>query len=200
MLFNYKAITNIGEKKEGEIESVSKDLAITAIQRRGLIVVSIKEEGEKKSFLQLSFFDNVPMKDIVIMSRQISTLFGAQVSALKVFNLLTENTTNKLLSKTLSHITEDIQAGTSISGALAKYPAIFSDFYVNMVKVGEESGKLNETFSYLADYLDRQYQLTSKTKNALIYPGFVIGIFFTVMTLMFVFIIPKLSGIIKESG
>ena len=69
-----------------------------------------------------------------------------------------------------------------------------------MVKSGEESGKLTQTFSYLADYLDRQYQLTSKTKNALIYPSFVIGVFFVVMTLMFVFIVPRLEGIIKDSG
>ncbi len=69
-----------------------------------------------------------------------------------------------------------------------------------MVRAGEESGKLTQTFSYLADYLDRQYQLTSKTKNALIYPAFVIGVFIVVMLLMFVFIIPKLSDIIRESG
>ncbi len=200
MLFNYQAVTNTGEKKEGEIDSMSKDLAISALQRRGLIVVSIKEQGEKKSLFKMSFFEKVPMKDVVIMSRQISTLFGAQVSALKAFNLIAENTTNPMLARTLNHVSEDIQAGTSISNALGKYPSVFSDFYVNMVKVGEESGKLNETFSYLADYLDRQYQLTSKTKNALIYPGFVIGIFFTVMVLMFVFIIPKLSAIIQESG
>jgi len=69
-----------------------------------------------------------------------------------------------------------------------------------MVKAGEESGKLTQSFSYLADYLDRQYQLTSKTKNALIYPGFVIGVFFVVMVMMFTFIVPKLAAIIKESN
>ena len=69
-----------------------------------------------------------------------------------------------------------------------------------MVKTGEESGKLNEVFNYLADYLDRQYALISKTKNALIYPAFVIAVFIAVMVLMFVLVIPKLSGIILESG
>jgi len=200
MLFFYKAISNTGEPKEGSIESISKDQAIGALQRRGLVVISVKEESENKSLLQTSIFDKVPMKDIVIMSRQISTLFESQVPALKAFSLLAENTTNKLLQNTLNRITEDIQAGTSISGALAKHPKIFSDFYVNMIRVGEESGKLNETFLYLADYLDRQYQLSSKTKNALIYPAFVIGIFVMVMILMFTYIIPKLSVIIKESG
>jgi len=200
MLFNYQSVTNTGEKKDGKIEAINVDLAIGALQRKGLIVVSIIESGEKKSFFNLTLFENVPMKDIVIMSRQISILFEAQVSALKAFNLLAANTENKLLAKTLTIVADDIQAGNSISSSIDKYPLIFSDFYVNMIKAGEESGQLSQTFSYLADYLDRQYALTSKTKNALIYPAFVIGIFVIVMTLMFVFVIPKLGEIIKESG
>jgi type IV pilus assembly protein PilC len=140
------------------------------------------------------------MKDIVIMSRQISTLFEAQVSALKAFNLLATNTENESLVKILNNISDDVSSGLSISMSLAKYPEVFSAFYVNMVKSGEESGKLTQIFSYLADYLDRQYQLTSKTKNALIYPAFVMGVFVLVMTMMFVFIVPRLKDIITQSG
>ncbi len=201
MLFTYDAITSTGEKKKGTVDASSKDLAIAAIQRRGLIVLSVAEEGAKKGWQSITFFDKgVPMKDVVIMSRQISTLFEAQVSALKAFNLLATNTENPNLVKILNTVSEDISSGVSISGALAKHPQVFSDFYVNMVKSGEESGKLTQVFAYLAEYLDRQYQLTSKTKNALIYPAFVIGVFILVMTLMFVFIVPRLAVIIKESG
>lgn len=201
MLFKYESITNIGEKKIGTVEASSKDSAIAALQRRGLIVSSIEEEGVKNGILHLSFLEKkVKLKDIVIMSRQISTLFEAQVSALKAFNLLASNTGNPALVKILNTISSDIQAGVSISEALSRHPDAFSIFYINMVKAGEESGKLTQTFSYLADYLDRQYQLTSKTKNALIYPAFVIGVFLIVMILMFTFIVPKLSAIIKDSG
>ncbi|MFA6386427.1 MAG: type II secretion system F family protein [Candidatus Paceibacterota bacterium] len=201
MLFNYESITNTGEKKVGSIDASSKDSAISALQRRGLIVSSIKEEGIKNGIFHTSFFQKrIKMKDVVIMSRQISTLFEAQVSALKAFNLLASNTENPALVKILNTISADIESGVSISEALARHPDIFSVFYVNMVKAGEESGKLTQTFSYLAEYLDRQYQLTSKTKNALIYPSFVIGVFLIVMVLMFVFIVPKLAAIIKDSG
>jgi len=202
MLFNYEAITNSGEKKAGSVDAGSKDLAITAIQRRGYIVSSIKENVEKKGIFNFSFFGKkkIPMKDIVIMSRQMSTLFESQVSALKAFNLLAENTSNKELSNILNEVAEDIKSGVYISVALSKHGEAFSEFYVNMVKAGEESGKLTQVFSYLADYLDRQYQLTSKTKNALIYPGFVVGVFFVVIIAMFTFIVPKLATIIKESG
>lgn len=202
MLFIYEAITNTGEKKIGSVEAGSKDLAIEAIQRRGYIISSIKEGSLNKSVFDFSFLKkkSIPMKDIVIMSRQMSTLFESQVSALKAFNLLSENTSNKNLSIILSEVSEDIKGGVYISVALSKHPNAFSEFYVNMIKSGEESGKLTQSFSYLADYLDRQYQLTSKTKNALIYPGFVIGVFALVMVMMFTFIVPKLAAIIKESG
>ena len=180
MLFNYKALDNEGINKEGEIDAPTRDMAISGLQRRGLVVISIKDEKESKSIFQISLFEKVKTKDVVILSRQIATLFEAQVSALKAFTMLASNTENKLLGKKLLQIGDDLQAGVSISGALAKHPDVFSDFYVNMVKVGEETGKLNQTFLHLADYLDRQYALTSKTRNALIYPAFVIGTFFVV--------------------
>jgi type IV pilus assembly protein PilC len=200
MLFKYKAIDTTGANKEGEIDAPTRDIAISGLQRRGLVVISIKEEGEKKSILKLSFFDKVKPKDVVILSRQIATLFDAQVSALKAFTMLAVNTENRLLGNKLTQIGDDLQSGVSISDALSHHPDIFSDFYINMVKVGEETGKLNQTFLHLADYLDRQYSLTSKTRNALIYPVFVIVTFFVVMTLMFTIVIPKLSSIILDSG
>jgi type IV pilus assembly protein PilC len=199
MLFKYKTVDTTGASKEGNIEAVNKDLAISALQRRGLIVVSIKGEDEKK-LLDRNIFEHIPLKDIVIMSRQIATLFEAQVSALKAFSLLAGNTENPLLAKLLNQVVDDVQAGFPISGALAKHPDAFSTFYVNMVKAGEESGKLTQTFNYLADYLDRQYALTSKTRNALIYPAFVVFTFIVVMSLMFTIVIPKLTQIIQESG
>ncbi len=200
MLFKYKAIDQEGASKEGEIDAPNQDIAISGLQRRGLVIVSIQEEKEKKSLLRLSFFERVKPKDVVVLSRQIATLFEAEVSALKAFTMLAVNTENKLLGRKLTQIGDDLEAGVSISGALAHHPDVFSDFYVNMVKVGEETGKLNQTFLHLAEYLDRQYALTSKTKNALIYPVFVIITFFVVMTLMFTIVIPKLSAIILDSG
>src|SRR3989344_4826524 len=200
MLFKYKSVDDKGKEKVGEIDAPNQDMAISGLQRRGFIVISIKEAGAAKAILQISLFSRVPMKDIVILSRQIATLFEAQVSALKAFTMLALSAGNKLLAKNLTTVADDLQAGISISGALAKHPAVFSTFYVNLVKAGEETGKLNQTFLHLAEYLDRQYSLTSKTRNALIYQVFVIFTFFVVMGLMFVVVIPKLSAIILDSG
>jgi len=190
-----------GEEKEGTIDAINEDVAISSLQRRGFIIVSL-QSAEEVPFLQknLSLFGGVSNKDIVILSRQIATLFEAQVSALRAFRLLAGESENQLLARVLTEVSDDIQSGVSVSNALKKHPKAFSEFYVNMVKAGEESGKLNETFLYLADYLDRSYELTSKTKNALIYPSFVIATFAIVMILMLTIVIPRLSSILTETG
>jgi len=200
MLFKYSAVDEKGIKKEGEIDAPSKDLAISGLQRRNLIVVSVSEVGSNKPFLQQTIFEKVSPKEVVILSRQISTLFEAQVSALKAFTMLAANADKEILRRKLNQITDDIQAGVSISGALSKHPDMFSDFYVNMVRAGEETGKLDQTFMHLADYLDRQYALTSKTRNAMIYPIFVILTFVSVMALMFTMVVPRLSSILADAG
>ena len=177
------------------------DVAISSLQRRGLVIVSI-DPADKKSFLEknVPFFSGVPTRDIVILSRQMATLFDAEVSALRTFRLLATETENKELQIALVSAADDIQGGMSMSSALGKHSAIFSDFYVNMVKAGEESGKLNQTFIYLADYLDRSYELTAKTRNALIYPAFVVSTFAVVMILMLTMVIPKLTSVLTETG
>lgn len=176
------------------------DVAISSLQRRGLMVANV-EPADKESWLsKIQFGSGVSNKDVVILSRQMATLFEAQVSALKIFTLLSAEVENQVLRKSLTQVADDIQAGSTISKALSKHPDIFSDFYVNMVKSGEETGKLNETFNHLADYLDRNYEVVSKAKNALIYPAFVITVFVAVMILMFAVIIPKISLIILDSG
>jgi type IV pilus assembly protein PilC len=202
MLFNYEAVDDTGAKKVGSIDAINVDVAISSLQRRGLVLAGIREANASTSLLSrnISFFERVSTKDVVILSRQLSTLFEAQVSALRVFRLLGAETENHVLQQKLTTIADDLQSGSSISAALSKHPKVFSEFYVNMVKAGEESGKLDETFQYLADYLDRTYELTSKVRGALIYPAFVIVTFITVMILMFTVVIPKISGILTESG
>lgn len=201
MLFTYNAIDKDGHERSGTIEAPSQDMAIGALQRRELIISSITAQ-EKKSVLEieLPFFNKISNKEIVILSRQIATLFEAQVSALRVFRLLGAEVENKQLAVVLATVGDDLQGGVSISKALSRHPQVFSTFYVNMVHAGEESGKLSETFVYLADYLDRTYEVVSKAENALIYPAFVIVVFFSVMGLMLTLVIPKISAVLIDSG
>ncbi len=201
MIFKYKAVGVKGEEVQGNIEAINIDVAINQLQKRSLVISQIHADEEKKSKSSMfSIFNRVSHKDVVIISRQMATLFQAKISALRIFNLIGSQVDNPKLKKYFQGISDDLQGGSSISNALAKHPDAFSDFYVNMVRAGEESGKLDETFNYLADYLDRTYEVTSKAKNALIYPAFVIVVFVGVMVLMFTAIIPKIALMITESG
>jgi type IV pilus assembly protein PilC len=201
MLFAYRAIDQDGHEREGTVEALSMDVAISTLQRRNLIVSSI-DPAEEKTLLQMEipFFKPVSNKEVVILSRQIATLFEAQVSALRVFRLLASEVENRKLGEILTQVADDLQGGSPISKALAKHPKVFSAFYVNMVRSGEEAGKLSETFGYLADYLDRTYEVMSKAQNALIYPAFVVVTFIVVMALMMTLVIPHISSIITDSG
>ncbi len=202
MLFKYKAIDEGNSSREGTVEAANIDAAILTVQKRGYTVTSIDPVEVTNSLLDLeiTWFQRISTKEVVILSRQIATLFEAQVSPLRIFRLLGSESENPLMQSVLNQIAEDLQAGSSISRAFAAHPDVFSAFYVNLVRAGEESGSLDRSFGYLADYLDRNYQVISKAKNALVYPAFVIGVFVLVMGLMLTLVIPRIAQILTDSG
>jgi len=202
MLFSYKAIDQSNVKREGTVEAANIDAAIVTVQKRGYTVVSIDPVEERQSLFstEIKIFQRISSKEVVILSRQLATLFEAQVSALRVFRLLGAEAENPQMQTVLNDIADDLQAGSSISRALGSHPEVFTPFYINMVKAGEEAGSLEKSFNYLADYLDRTYQVISKARNALVYPAFVIGVFVLVMGLMLTMVIPRISQILIDSG
>ena len=207
MLYHYSWLNDNGNKEEADIEATSLDAAIVLVENKGLkTVLEVKEKVDKENNI-LGAFKNSKMfkqkivsKDVVLFSRQVSTLFEAGVSALRAFRLLAQENENKTLQEEIMAVADDIESGVSLSDALVKRPELFSNFYVNMVKAGEESGKLNEVFLFLADYLDRNYELTQKIKKALSYPSFVIGTFVLIMVGMLTFVVPKMAKMFAEEG
>lgn len=200
-LFSYTALDQEGNERKGTIDAVNIDVAIGALQRRGLVISGVDPVQEHGSLASsIPFFARVTNADIVMLSRQMTTLFEAQVSALRAFKLLAAEARTPILGEKLSAVANDVQGGSTISAALSRHPDVFSSFYVNMVRAGEEAGKLDETFSFLADYLDRNYEITSKARNALIYPAFIMMTFVTVMILIMTLVIPQLSSMLDEVG
>jgi len=201
-VFTYKALDTEGNERTGTIDAVNLDVAIVAIQRRGLVISNIESADKSASKFRgrLDFFDRIKNSDIVILSRQITTLFEAQVSALRAFQLLASEARTPKIAEKLSAVASDIQGGSAISTALSHHPDVFTVFYVNMVRAGEESGKLDETFAFLADYMDRNYELTQKARNALIYPAFVMTTFIIVMVLMMTLVVPNLASMLSDVG
>ncbi|MCK5021632.1 MAG: type II secretion system F family protein [Candidatus Pacebacteria bacterium] len=201
MLFKYKVVDQKGVDQEGQIEAINEDVAISSLQGRGYIITYINPVKTKSLFnIEFTFLQRVSGKDIVILSKQLSTLFGAQVPALRVFRLLGRESESPILRNVLNEVADDIQGGSQISIALSKHPKVFSEFYVNMIKSGEETGKLNKTFEFLSEHLDRNFDLMSKVKNALVYPIFVVIVFIVVMVLMLTMVIPKISIVLLDAG
>ncbi len=202
MEFTYEALDESAKPQSGTVSAPTQDAAIQALQRKGYTITALNQVGASKFSINLNlpFLGGVSSRDVVILSRQLATLFEAQVSALRVFRLLAEQASKPMLRTTLTQVSDDLQGGNSISVALSKHPKVFSDFYVNMVRAGEESGKLDQTFLFLADYIDRSYELSSKARNALIYPGFIFTTFIAVMILMLTVVIPKIGAILQGDG
>ncbi len=203
MEYTYEALDTQGKAQAGVVNAANQDSAIQTLQQRGYTITSIaapKEGGMMSLMSNIPFLGGVSNRDIVILSRQISTLFEAQISALRVFRLLAEQAEKPSLRQILTDVGDNLQAGMNISQALSKHPTAFSAFYVNMVRAGEESGKLDQTFLYLADYIDRSYELTAKARNALVYPAFIMATFVGVMVLMLTIVIPKIGSILASNG
>lgn len=198
-IFEYKARTKDDEVRSGIIETSSQEAAIETLQRQNLTITLLKERAQP-SFLQMRLGGGVKQKDIVIFSRQLATLFEAQIPIVESLRTVTSETSNVTFREAAAQILDDVSGGIALSNALARHPSIFSSFYIQLVRSGEESGKLQEVFSYIADYTERSYYLTTKARNALMYPAFVTVTFFGVIVVMLVAVVPRLLGIFEETG
>lgn len=199
MVFDYKAKNNFGEIRTGTVEASDEAAAIDALRKYNLVILSIIP-AKKGLNMNLSFFDRVGQKDLAVFSRQLATLMEAKIPLVESLRTLIKQTKNRYLKEVLTDIANNINGGMALSEALNKHPKAFSEFYVNMVKAGEMSGNLQGTLSYLADYVESNYDLLKKVKGAMIYPAFLISALFIVIILMMVLVIPKLAGIFSEVG
>ncbi|MEA3292888.1 MAG: type II secretion system F family protein [Patescibacteria group bacterium] len=200
MKFNYKARNKAGIIQSGDIEASSKDAALILLQRHNLYVTSL--EKSKKTpfyFKRIKIFEKVSQKDLVMFTRQFSIMIESRISLIETLKVIASQTKDSFFKEIILEITEKVKGGSSLSQAIALYPKVFSDFYVNMVKSGEASGTLSETLNYLADYLEKKYHVNSKIVGAMIYPAFILFVMLSVMIVMTSIVIPKLTDVLKES-
>ncbi|MCP6718321.1 MAG: type II secretion system F family protein [Patescibacteria group bacterium] len=200
MKFNYQARTKEGEVRIGIIEAASKESAMTLLQKYDFFVTYLKEADVPFYAKRIEAFGKVSSRDIVLFSRQLSMMFGSEVPLAESLRVLSGQTRNLKLRERIFTLSKEIEGGSPFSKALARYPETFSNFYVAMVKAGEVSGNLSESLTYLADHLEREYELGSKTKGALIYPSMVLLLVFAILFLMVYSIIPQLKTVIEQSA
>lgn len=201
MKFAYKARTRDGQLQVGNVEAPSREAAADILISHNLFVLSIEPIKRERWYDRIAnFFKRVKTQDLMIFTRQLSTLLASGIPLSDSLGNLYKQTTNPLLKETVAEIANDIDAGFSLSQALDRHKNIFSDFYINMIRSAEVTGRLNEVLGFLADYLEKQAALISKVRNALMYPIFVIVLFFVVMIIMVSVVLPQIAPIFTEAN
>lgn len=199
-IYKYKALDKKQATVSGKVEAANEDIAVDVLVDRGLSVLSIEKERSFDLSRYFGFLNSVKVKELVVFSRQLAVLVSANLPIIKALKVLKEQTDNPYFQKIINEIVGEIEGGEKLSKAFAKYPNVFGEFYISMVKSGETSGKLDEVLNYLADQQEKDYDLTSKIKGAMIYPIFILSGLTVVGIVMMVFVVPKLTDILKESG
>jgi len=195
MKFFYKARSKEGKEQKGEIEASSQKSALEILEKHGLYVISL-QAGKKALSFNISFGKGVSTKDLVMFTRQFSIMLKSSVPLLEALKSQVLQTTNPQLREKLMKMAESVETGSSLSRALSLETKVFGPFYVNMVKSGEATGKVADSLSYLADHLERDYNLKHKIRGALVYPGFVVAVFIGSFFLVSFFIVPRLSELL----
>ncbi len=203
MKFEYKAKKENGETVKGEIEAANEQVALDTLSDKGLVVVSLTKQSQLPFWrrpLNIEFLQGVKPKEMVFLSRQLSVMVSAGLPLVQALEVLSEQSDKRFIKDVLQKVADDVREGRRFSVALAQFPKVFDDFYINMVRAGETAGKLDEVLNYLADQKEKNYDLMSKIKGAMIYPAFIVAAVIGVMILMMVFVIPQLTGVLEEAG
>jgi type IV pilus assembly protein PilC len=200
MKFNYQARTKQGDIQAGVVEASSKEIAVSLLQKHGFYVTYLEEAKLPFYAQKIGFLKRITTKDIVLFSRQLSMMFDAKIPLVESLRTLASQTKNQEFQEVIFNLSEEVEGGSSFSKALSRHPKVFSIFYISLMKAGEVSGKLSESLGYLAEHLEKEYQLASKTKGALVYPAFIVLMVVGVLTLMIHMVIPQLKLVLEESG
>ncbi|MFA5083923.1 MAG: type II secretion system F family protein [Candidatus Paceibacterota bacterium] len=201
MKYNYQARTKDGELQVGTVDAASREAALNILSGHDLYILSLETFKESDLLNRvLQFFRRVQRKDLMVFSRQFATLLSAKISLSTGLKTLYNQTQNLTLKETINEVVSDIDAGLSLSQALERHPHVFSEFYINMVRSAEVTGRIESVMDFLADYLEKEVALVSRVRNALIYPVVVIVLFVVVAGLMVTLVLPQLAPIFQESG
>ncbi len=197
----YIAKTFKGEAKSGIIEAENEHSLAKSLREKGwlLIKAEIKEDSsKKKKGFSLPFLNRVSVVDKIMFLRNLKVMISAGVSLPRTLDTLAEQTKSKKFRSIILKISEEVVRGKNFSDALEDYPSVFSEVFVNMIKVGEESGTLEDVLDVLARQMEKDYELKSKIKGAMIYPGVIVSTMFIIGILMLVIVVPKLSQTFEE--
>src|SRR4051812_36433129 len=209
--FAFEAMNASGQEVKDEVDASSSEEAIAKIRGKGFFPTKVREKAAKKKVAKkggsqeftpkkkMPFaIGGVKRKHLVNFTRQLSTLQDAGLPILRSLQILEEQQKQGLLKAIIGGVAEEVEAGGSLSDAMAKYPKAFDKLYVNMISAGEAGGVLDLILSRLADFMEKAAKLKKKVIGAMIYPAVVITIAVGVVTMIMIVVIPKFKGIFDD--
>jgi type IV pilus assembly protein PilC len=200
MRLRYKAVSQEGKKIRGFVEAKEIKDAAYYLRQRNLVPIEITKDSDGLFLKKLPGMKGVKSKDLILFTRQVSSMLTSGLTLLKALEILKDQTNNKVLQETIGGTLLDLEEGKSFSDSIAKYPEIFPPVYVSLVRAGESSGLLDKVFLRLATNLEKQHKLKATVKGALMYPIVVITLMLVVMLILVVFVVPKLSELYDGLG
>src|SRR5918995_5154322 len=198
--YAFKALDLSGSPTKGEMEAADKQTVASQLRTKGLIVIDIEEQAAANAGDLLARFRKVKADDLVIATRQLSTMVNSGMSLLRALYVIEEQTESDKLREIWIEVRKDVEAGLSLSDSLAKHPDVFNDLYVAMVQAGETGGILDNTLVRVAEQLEKDAALRRQIKAAMIYPALIGGFALVVLFALVAFLVPVFEKIFKDFG
>lgn len=193
--FSYKARSQAGDLVSGVVMAPTENIAYGILRDKNLFIVDLREQKKMKLFNGLSIGRPVKPKEVVIFARQLSVMITSNVPIVRALKVLVRQTENNRFKTIISDIADEVDGGAKLSQSLARYPKVFSNFFIQMVRSAETTGRLDEILEYLADQSEKDYDMVAKARGALIYPAFILSALIVVAVMMMVFVLPQITSI-----
>lgn len=201
MKYSYQARSKEGKIETGTVEASTKEAAAALLQKYNIFVTSLKEESPKNVlFKKLSFSAKISKKDLAIFSRQLAVMLESRVPVTQSLQGLAAQTSKENFKEKIIKISQLVDEGNSLSAAFSRYPETFSVFYISLIKTGEASGKISESLYFLSDHLEREHDIESQIRGAMIYPIFVISVLSVVIVIVMTVVMPRISDLLRQTA
>lgn len=198
--FAYTVRDASGSVIPGTVEAESESLLRRRLSEQGFSVVDIKETKGAKKQSPGGGFGRVKLNDLAMFCRQFSTMIDAGVSLVRCLSVLGEQTTNPKMKRIVSDLQAEVEAGQMLSKALGKYPSVFNNLFVGLVRAGEVGGVLEESLQRLAGFLEKDQELRRKVKSAMTYPVIVMIFAVLIVVVLVTFVLPRFMGLFVDLG
>ena len=195
--FAYVGRSKSGAVKKGELVAKSRDEAVDQLRKQSVVVTSLEEKAAKEGF-SLKFGSGVSEKDLVVFTRQFGTMINAGLPLIQCLEILSTQSENAALRKSVGEIKVHVEGGSTFSDALRRHPKIFDDLYINMVHAGEVGGLLDTILGRLSKHIEKAMKLKGQLKSAMVYPAAILGIATIVITVLMIWVIPVFEKMFKE--